>query len=828
MKTTIETLLKLDMNAAASSIGLLPAFDVTIHENSIYEIINSIELAILEGGREKDISSVCGLLWTHFHDNYDLLGDYILSVMTRIGFAPVSSMLLAQGSGNEMRIKTASLISAMETTVQMKKESVRVFGASYNLTKFQKSLWTELNNSRHVAVSAPTSAGKSFLICLKLLAEIADRSGTSIYIVPTLTLMGQVVNDLVSLARHHGKHIEVRTHLLETKTVTGPVVYVVTQERLTDHLRIFKDITNLHFLIIDEIQNIERAFEFENNDSRAKLLLDVIIDVHDKFNPQRTVISGPRISEIKDLGEKLFRKTCSPIVAEASPVTNICYAIRKSTRHKDQVLFTQYSELQLNHNEVHCENTIGATGFGKAQYNEDFHDYLEKVVTRNEGSLIFSPTARQARKTALRLAAGRSTFEGREIESLANYIEDTVVPKYDLAICVKKGVAFHHGKLPHHVRNAIEFAVQKGMLSFVTCTTTLMQGVNIPAKNVVMRNPNLYINKRKGESAKLSGYEISNLRGRAGRLLKDFVGRTFVLDGSAFEAEDEEQLSLFQPAEKKLDGTYSEVFKRNREQIIDSLATQGKEQSSLAKYIGNIIYTEENATEILSRKGIALTADDFAAIRGRQKILDVDKSVCKSHRYWDPFDLQLIHEKRQLIPVPVSPFEAGASGKLKSALSVMTSLVPQAAEHLLGKSNIATDRKVWVVAINAFEWANETPLHELLDSDYVMSNSDNTDDAISLLQRTISYGLPALLSPLYAMTNPKAMMLGAIERGAYKPGTVVQINNNVPRETAITVSMIAKGRGVVLRDLSDVLSFVKTVNLGYWDKIQFRHLADLH
>lgn len=826
MKQTIDLLLKLDMNAAAHSIGLEPAFEVELKEQTIYEIINSIEIALLQGGREKEISGICGLLWTHFHQRYDLLADYILSTMARIGFAPVSHMLFAQGNINDRRIMTSSLMSMMETAIQLKKESIKVFGTSYNLTSFQKGLWKELNVSQHVAISAPTSAGKSFLICLNLLANIAGREGTSIYIVPTLTLMGQVVNDLVSMARVHGQSIDVRTHLIDVPDTTNAVVYVVTQERLTDHLRIFQEIKNLHYLIIDEVQNIERAFEYDNDDSRAKLLLDVIVDVHDKFKPKRTVISGPRIAEIKALGEKLFRNPCSPIVAEASPVTNICYSINQIAKQKDKLSITQYSELQSNHLEVTCTNTIGAIGFGKSMYDENYYEYLENVVQRNESSLIFSPTARQARKTALRLAAPRPQTNVKMLQSLADYIEDTVTDKYDLAICVKKGVAFHHGKLPNHVRNAVEFAVQKGMIPLVTCTTTLMQGVNIPAKNVIMRNPRLYLIKKDNKTPRLSGYEISNLRGRAGRLLKDFVGRTFILDGSSFEEEDD-QLSLFKPAEKKLDGSYSEVFARNREEIMESLSIKEGKRSSLAKYISNVIYTEPNALEVLSRKGISLTDEDLSAITKNQKILDVDKSVCKSHRYWDPFDLQLIHEIRNVISVPSSPFEAGAVGKLQSTLVKLIEIVPQPAKHLLGEANIGRESKLWIVASNAVHWANERPLHELLDSDYARSSSDNTDDAISLLQRTVSYGIPALLSPLYAMTNPKALMLGAIERGAHKTGTVLQINNNIPRETAITVSMLAKNRNTALNDMNDVLTFVKACNLSYWDKIQFRHLIDV-
>ncbi len=50
---------------------------------------------------------------------------------------------------------------------------------------------------------------------------------------------------------------------------------------------------------------------------------------------------------------------------------------------------------------------------------------------------------------------------------------------------------------------------------------------------------NLLIYRKKTDSAaELSNYEMANLRGRAGRLLKDFIGRTYVLDESAFADAD--------------------------------------------------------------------------------------------------------------------------------------------------------------------------------------------------------------------------------------------------------------------------------------------------
>src|SRR5690606_41825818 len=65
--------------------------------------------------------------------------------------------------------------------------------------------------------------------------------------------------------------------------------------------------------------------------------------------------------------------------------------------------------------------------------------------------------------------------------------------------------------LPAHVRHVVEICFKEGILDTLFCTTTLMQGVNLPAKNIIIWNP-------KVGDEKLSGYDYTNLRGRAGRL----------------------------------------------------------------------------------------------------------------------------------------------------------------------------------------------------------------------------------------------------------------------------------------------------------------------
>jgi hypothetical protein len=352
-----------------------------------------------------------------------------------------------------------------------------------------------------------------------------------------------------------------------------------------------------------------------------------------------------------------------------------------------------------------------------------------------------------------------------------------------------------------------------------------MQGVNLPARNIFIRNPNLFINRRGSSPPKLSGYEIANLRGRAGRLLKDFVGRTFILDGTSFDNE-EEQLSLFQPSHKTLDGSYSGVFAKHREEIVESLIQTDQERGTLAKYIGNLLYTHADGAAQLLRRGIDLSREELIGIKGAQRKLAIDKSICRSHRFWDPFDLQILldHSSEFKLPQLTSKFDS--ADELADVLYKYMQILPHPSEQYLNQKKI--DKKLLKpIAITAIGWATEKPLRDLLNTDWAKASSDNTDEVISSIQKTISYGIPALLSPLYAIRQKNTMILSALERGAYNTVSTLQINNNIPRETAIAVSKRAKRDEFHVENIGDVLEYLAETKVSYWTAIQYRHLTSV-
>ena len=119
-------------------------------------------------------------------------------------------------------------------------------------------------------------------------------------------------------------------------------------------------------------------------------MLDVIVELHDRLKPAKTLISGPRIADVGLVGATLFERTCVPVTMLASPVTNVAYSILPG-ESKDVLRLVQYSELRKEPFIASFPNKIGATGFKKSIYNEAYHAYIRNVVSAFPGGLSSHP-----------------------------------------------------------------------------------------------------------------------------------------------------------------------------------------------------------------------------------------------------------------------------------------------------------------------------------------------------------------------------------------------------------------------------------------------------
>ncbi len=90
------------------------------------------------------------------------------------------------------------------------------------------------------------------------------------------------------------------------------------------------------------------------------------------------------------------------------------------------------------------------------------------------------------------------------------YDIDHSVDEWSLIKVLQNGFGMHHGKLPKYIQQEILDQFNKGTFDVLFCTSTIVEGVNTDAQNMII------LNASKG-SKKLTPFDIKNIKGRAGR-----------------------------------------------------------------------------------------------------------------------------------------------------------------------------------------------------------------------------------------------------------------------------------------------------------------------
>ncbi|NRN28204.1 DEAD/DEAH box helicase [Photorhabdus heterorhabditis] len=823
-RTIIRQLLEIEHHNFACQLKLINSERKTVPYQLCLSALNLLkEISngeITDFSRQLSIIAV-SVLWTHSETEIkDNLRQIITPILSEIGFSPSSMMLDTNLKETGVYSPLSSYFDKIRILAHDLKNQVTVNKKSYTLTSFQTDIWKNIDENKLIGISAPTSAGKSFLIYLKIIDLIVKGASRIIYVVPTLSLISQVSSDLAKLLKtHHQNDIEILNSYVSD---LDKFIYVVTQERA---IILFSEdaISSIDLLVVDEIQNIERVAN--EGEGRSKILYDVLIDVRNDIEVDKIILSGPRLKNIGNLGFQIFGEPSSEKSTEAPPVLSLTYSVSKKN---DKYIFNQYSPLFDTPLQFAIKNTFHINGFGQVSYTEKFNEYLHRILSElnDDVSVIFSPTSNQARKSAKAYSIFRNSQKNQSLDSLGKYFRDSVHNKYELASIVESGVAYHTGKTPMHVRKSIEHATSEKLIKQLFCTTTLMQGVNLPAKNVVVRNPHLFTRKR-GESVSLSSYEFANLRGRAGRLLTDFIGRTIVLDESSFAGSSQnEENSMFPDEYKDISTGYHEIYDRNSDFIGDSLSNadivEDAPSKALITHIRQMLYRHgDKAVSRLRDVGISIDDSLISATKASLEKISIPKEVVLSNRYWDPLDLDKLYVIYNHInnPLVLTPYQSGMCQNFLEWMEILSKNFPYYFTKFFG--NIDDPKYMYGIAKGAENWVREKTLQSILldrfgaDADGI---DDKIDGEIEKLTKHVSFGLPMLLKPVADMGSNESSIIMNIELGMYTPMARFLSDRGVPRETAIKISALHNNQRSL--DLGKVLS-----KLNYWERKQVEHLS---
>ena len=417
--------LNIDLDFIANKMGFAES-EVTVSEELVYETIRCLdyETCVSKKPSINYVITVIALMWEYIdHNKYDV-SKLIVKFLSRIGY-PTSAIIADEGYDRENCIFSSlgSTIDNLLTTLNQETNEVTVNGHKFLLTNFQMNIWRSMDSEKIIGISAPTSAGKSFVILLKLLEKLSKENFDIVYIVPTLSLLNQVSEDFNTyLNRLNVVNCSISNSVIGKESSSHNNIYILTQEKAIAAFCSDKNVfSNNLILVADEIQNIERIKE--DNDERAKILFDTLNEFRYKENVKQVIISGPRINDIDITGKSIFGIETESITSLDSPVLNLTYSICKSSIGYN---LKQYCAITKQPLQKAITNQSSIIGYGYKLYDSKFLSFLNELVNRFPGqqNIIFSPTAATARKIACSLDGERNTNE--LISELIDYYKKSI------------------------------------------------------------------------------------------------------------------------------------------------------------------------------------------------------------------------------------------------------------------------------------------------------------------------------------------------------------------------------------------------------------------
>ena len=401
--------------------------------------------------------------WAHIPvETYPIWTDIVESV----GFYPYleknSETMKLQSLSDEVRQKTY-LSDYLPSTY---------------LHKEQKELSRYLMYGKNVIASAPTSFGKSLLIE----ELVASRKYKNIVIIqPTLALLDET---RLKLKKYSDAYkIIVRTSQPPAEDKGN--LLLLTAERVME----YESLPPVDLLVIDEFYKLS----LKRIDERADTLNNAFLKIVGKFN-SKFYLLGPNIDGVTPgFAEKynaVFYKSNFSLVdcnvIDLSTEFDCNLSQRSLDKLKLPKLYALLDKLKDEQTLIYCSAPARARRFAKG--------YFEHLCEQGEAPSVQLP--------------------------LVEWINKNVNPNWSLPRELCHGIAIHDGSLQKHIGASIIKYFNDGLLRCIFCTSTIIEGVNTSAKNVVL------LDGQKG-GKEIDFFDYSNIKGRSGRLMEHYVGNIY-------------------------------------------------------------------------------------------------------------------------------------------------------------------------------------------------------------------------------------------------------------------------------------------------------------
>ena len=340
---------------------------------------------------------------------------------------------------------------------------VELSNESFVFHEDQAKVYFRLLDGESVILSAPTSFGKSAILD----ALVASRRWDNfVVIVPTVALIDEVRRRLTAFSKSY----RLVTH--PTQPSGERNIYILTQERFLD----LPSVPQVDFFMIDEFYKLCSTGA---DDQRMSLL---------------------------NIAWKQLRSTGAQYYLAGPNVDRLAHSLDEGLRQSLVVSRFQTVAVDVEYR-------------GNVADGQILDDMCQLWPGLQGTTLVFVSSPSRAERVAVQVAGFPAVLEPTCFaRRVAEWLSANYHPEWRVVQALRSGVAIHTGPMPRSLQSVIIRLFGQESVSVLVCTSTLIEGVNTSAKNVIVYD-------KKINNKPIDYFTFSNVRGRAGRMSRHFLGR---------------------------------------------------------------------------------------------------------------------------------------------------------------------------------------------------------------------------------------------------------------------------------------------------------------
>ncbi|WP_281634467.1 helicase-related protein [Flavobacterium luteolum] len=387
------------------------------------------------------------------------------------------------------------------------------------LHKFQMDILNlfEVQKQNRYFLSASTSFGKTHLV-YEVIKKMKYKNIVLIF--PSIALLSENLSKI-----KEGRIVfplDYKIHTLSDIDSDYGIynIFIFTPERFLSFLDKNNTSLLIDFIFVDEVYKIDNGYviddEAKENERDVAYRMAIFYGLS-QYTKVDLLLAGPYI--------EIFEKK-SPGYNPSFDLFLNDFKITKLLRNEYEIVKVSKTEIE----NVKTEINIDGVNFDftkKKTKRSRMQEILDQILLADENAIVYCNTQANAEKVANEYE--RSNIDTNFFQAFIDHLKNKYDNRWVVIESLEKGIAVHHGVVPKYIQKEIVnlFNTKESNVNILTSTTTITEGVNTTAKNMIVYKSE----KGAGTNGKpLLTFDAKNIAGRAGRFMEHFKGRVISLE----------------------------------------------------------------------------------------------------------------------------------------------------------------------------------------------------------------------------------------------------------------------------------------------------------